>query len=309
LIDRAEPRTDADGRPAIDPGPDIPLWAQAALTDFPREERVPVGGTEIEALVWGDAPAPGLLLAHGHGAHADWWRPIAPQLVASAGRVVAYSMSGMGGSGWRDTYSFDLFEQEVIEVATRTGLLGTGRKPWLVAHSFGCLPTIMAAAKLREAIAGIVLVDMYLPAPGRARARPQKRGHRRYDSFAEAMARYRLSPLQPIVNPWLVDFAGARTLRRKSDHWTWCTDPDATIGVDHDLFQARFVATPVPVVLLRGERSRLVDHEVAAHLLEVAPAGTRLIDIPDADHHVLLDQPLALVAALRTLIQGGQYER
>jgi pimeloyl-ACP methyl ester carboxylesterase len=299
-----EPAVDADGRPIIDAGPDAPAWAQAALAARPDEQRINVGGTEIEALVWGDTPTPGLLLAHGHGAHADWWRPIAPQLVGSAGRVVAYSMGGMGGSGWRDSYSFDLFEREMLEVAETTGLIGPGRRPWLVAHSFGCLQTLMAAAKLKDAITGIVLVDMYLPAPGRSRARPEKRGHRRYDTFAEAMGRFRLSPLQDIPNPWLVDFVGRRTLRRRDDHWTWCTDPGASIGVEHDEFRDRLAVTTVPVVLMRGERSRLVDHEVAAHVLSVAPAGTRMIEIPDADHHVLLDQPLALVAALRTLLSG-----
>jgi pimeloyl-ACP methyl ester carboxylesterase len=56
---------------------------------------------------------------------------------------------------------------------------------------------------------------------------------------------------------------------------------------------------------MRGGRSRLVDDEVAAHVREVAPPATRHLDIPDADHHVLLDQPLALVAALRSMLAFG----
>jgi pimeloyl-ACP methyl ester carboxylesterase len=32
------------------------------------------------------------------------------------------------------------------------------------------------------------------------------------------------------------------------------------------------------------------------------PAGTPLIPIPEAYHHVMADQPLALVAALRALL-------
>lgn len=305
LIAATDPLVDADGRPISSFGPDAPDWARDMLAARPTESRIPVAGADIEVLTWGDAPSPGILLAHGHGAHADWWRPIAPQLVASAGRVVAYSMSGMGGSDWRDAYSFDLFEQELIDVATGSGLLGQGHRPWLVAHSFGCLQTLLASSQLAGAIAGIVLIDMYLPVPGRSRAQPEKRGHRRYGSFAEAMGRFRLSPLQDIPNPWLVDFVGRRTLRKVDDYWTWCTDPGASIRVPHDRFVDRLAAATVPVVMIRGERSRLVDREVEAYQRSVAPAGTRFIDIPDADHHVPLDQPLALVAALRTLLTGG----
>jgi pimeloyl-ACP methyl ester carboxylesterase len=35
------------------------------------------------------------------------------------------------------------------------------------------------------------------------------------------------------------------------------------------------------------------------------PFGTPFVDIPEAGHHVMVDQPLALVAALRALIETG----
>jgi pimeloyl-ACP methyl ester carboxylesterase len=34
----------------------------------------------------------------------------------------------------------------------------------------------------------------------------------------------------------------------------------------------------------------------------IAPPGSPGIEIPDADHHLMLDQPLAFVAALRGLL-------
>lgn len=294
------PPLDASGRPMLALGPEAPEWAVAALADSPEECRVDVAGTNIETLVWGSAPAPGLLLSHGHGAHADWWRAIAPQLVGSAGKVVAWSMSGMGGSDWRDAYSHELFAEELLAVARATGTLGGAHRPWLVAHSFGCLPTIMAAEQLGEAIAGIVLIDFYSPPPGRSPAQGQVRKLRRYNSFAAAMSRFRLSPEQDSPNPWLVDFVGRRTLRRAEDGWTWLTDPAATIRTPHDRFRTQIGRISTPLILVRGERSRLVDAEVTAHVRGLVPHAP-LIDIPDADHHVLLDRPLALVAMLRTL--------
>ena len=48
--------------------------------------------------VWGREGAPGLLLLHGNGAHADWWSFIAPYL-ANDFRVAAMSWSGYGRLG------------------------------------------------------------------------------------------------------------------------------------------------------------------------------------------------------------------
>jgi len=273
------PTLDRSGRPRLALGPEAPDWAIAALADRPEERRVEVGAAAIETLVWGGEPAPGLLLAHGHGAHADWWRVIAPQLVGSAGKVVAWSMSGMGGSDWRQEYSHELFAEELLTVARATGLLGDEHKPWLVAHSFGCLATIMAAEQLGAAIGGIVLIDFYSPPPGRPAAQGQVRKLRRYDSYREAIARFRLSPEQDSPNPWLA----------------------ATIHTPHDQFRAQIGRVRTPLILVRGERSRLVDAEVARHVRSLVPSAP-MIEIPDADHHVLLDRPLALVAALRALI-------
>lgn len=296
---------DPHGRPVVALPSDAPGWAQDAIADRPEEVRIDVSGAAIEALVWGDGAGPGMLLVHGHGAHADWWRPIAPLLTASAGRVVALSLAGMGGSGWRDQYSPGGFADDLAGVAEATGLFAPGRRPWLVAHSFGCLPALAVAETHRASLSGLALIDFYLPAPGRARARPEPRKPRLYASFEEGLARFRLSPQQDCPNPFLVDFVGRRTLRRVEHGWTWCTDPAASIPVSHSDSERRLGRVALPLTIFRGGRSRLVDEEVAAHVRNVAPPGARHIDIPDADHHVLLDRPLALVAALRTMLAYG----
>jgi pimeloyl-ACP methyl ester carboxylesterase len=40
------------------------------------------------------------------------------------------------------------------------------------------------------------------------------------------------------------------------------------------------------------------------YAIKMAPKGTPKIEIPDAEHHVMIDQPLAFVAALRGLLAG-----
>ncbi|HSW23622.1 MAG TPA: alpha/beta hydrolase, partial [Burkholderiaceae bacterium] len=52
-----------------------------------------------------------------------------------------------------------------------------------------------------------------------------------------------------------------------------------------------------------GRESALVTPAVAAYACELAGAHAPRIEIPGARHHVMVDQPLALVSALRTLLQ------
>ena len=303
----AEPiAVDDRGRPLPLPAAGSPDWYRRALETLPDESRVSVDGADIELLTWGIGDGPGMLLVHGAGAHADWWRPTAPQLAQAAGRVAAFSFSGTGGSDWRSSYTMDFHVDELLGAAEAAGLFAEGRKPLLVAHSFGCLPAMIAADRHPGRFGGLVLIDLYLPPPDRIAAQSRERKPRRYESLAEARERFILSPPQDCPYPFIVDFIALRTLRRvdgpDETYWTWCTDPAASVRVPHDEHRTRLGRLTLPLALIRGECSRLVDHEVDAHVRSVAPAGTLHVEIPDADHHVLLDRPLALVAALRTLI-------
>jgi pimeloyl-ACP methyl ester carboxylesterase len=296
---------DADHRPLPEISSDVPTWLHRALADVPQRRTIDVAGAGIETLLWDRGAGPGILLFHGHGAHADWWRPTAPFLTQAAGRVVSFSLSGMGASAWRDHYELAGFADEAVAVAAAT-LGDPGRRPYLVAHSFGCLPAMMAADRMGDAISGLVLVDFYLPPPRRSSERAPPRQVRRYDSADAALARFRLSPEQECGTPGLLDFVARRTLVNvpsdTGEHWTWCTDPRTSIPIDHAASRETFASLRVPVTLVRGEQSRLVDRAIVDHQREIAPPGTRFVEIPEADHHVLLDQPLALAAAIRTLL-------
>jgi pimeloyl-ACP methyl ester carboxylesterase len=57
-----------------------------------------------------------------------------------------------------------------------------------------------------------------------------------------------------------------------------------------------------PLVVIRGGRSQLFQPEDAAYLLSLIGPGSRYVEIPEAEHHVMIDQPLAFVAALRALL-------
>ena len=300
----ARPDLDWHGRPLAIAAPGADPWFVRAIENRPVEQRTDVAGAAIEFLTWDAGEGPGLLLAHGAGAHAEGWRPTAPQLARAAGRVVAVSFSGTGGSDWRDAYTLDLHADELMAAAEAGGLFEDGRRPFVAAHSFGCLPAMRAMERCGERFAGLILIDLYLPPPGRPPARPRERKLRRYATLEEGLGRFLLAPPQDCAYPFMIDFIARRTLRHTGAHWTWCTDPASGVRIVHEETRARLRQLAVPLTLLRGECSRLVDEGIGAHLREVAPGGTRFIEIPDADHHILLDRPLALVAALRCLLEG-----
>ena len=48
-----------------------------------------------------------------------------------------------------------------------------------------------------------------------------------------------------------------------------------------------------------AERSGFVTERRMHDLVPYIPKGSPLVVIPDSDHHIMADQPLALVAAIR----------
>src|SRR5690606_24005291 len=74
-------------------------------------------------------------------------------------RVVAFSWSGMGMSGWRDEYSIETYVEEIDAVAETVGLFGHTQKPVLVAHSFGSFPALNYAADRGGKLRGVVSMD------------------------------------------------------------------------------------------------------------------------------------------------------
>ena len=121
--------------------PPAPAWFTAAVDNAPERSRILVEGADIELLTWGEVGKPGLLFLHGNGAHADWWRFIAP-FFAKDWRVAATSWSGMGGSDWREAYSAELFATEIFSAVEAAGLEAGGGKPIVGGHSFGGFPPL-----------------------------------------------------------------------------------------------------------------------------------------------------------------------
>ncbi len=294
--------------------PARPAWFTAALARAPEREWHEVQGARIETLSWGQRGKPGLLLLHGNKAHADWWSFIAPFL-ADDYRVVAPSWSGMGGSDWRERYGLDAYVDEADAVMRATGLYDAERKPVLVAHSFGGFVASRFAAERGDQLGGIVPIDM--PMRKRDKDKPHSdreveqalnpRPHRVYSTLAAALARFRFAPPQPCENLFIADYLARASLKRAplegqaEEGWTWRFDPALWRDMRITNPWLDVARSRCRVAVMWGGESSLIQPDLLASARRAAPK-TPFIEVPGARHHVLVDQPLALVGALRGLL-------
>jgi pimeloyl-ACP methyl ester carboxylesterase len=283
--------------------PPAPGWFQRAIAQEPEASRVQVAGVEIETLTWGERGKPGLLLVPGLFAHAHWWSFIAP-LFASDFRVTAVSLSGMGGSGWRDAYAYPVRAEELHASALATGLFESGVRPIYVGHSYGGWSVFWTALNQPDRMAAGILIDVGLTGTvlrSRERAAKAEReapAPRTFATLAEAMRGFRLDPPQLCSNLYLADYVARRSLRATEDGgYVWTFDPSLVQKTDFGNMRSAGRA-PAPLAHIMGDNS-LVRFATGGDQLPAFRNLMRVIRIPEAAHHVMLDQPLALVAAIR----------
>jgi pimeloyl-ACP methyl ester carboxylesterase len=297
--------------------PPARAWFDAAIAHLPERSFHAVRGARIETLTWGERGKPGLLLLHGGAAHADWWSFIAP-FFAATHRVAAMSWSGMGRSDWRKAYDLGLYVEEMLATATVAGLFEGPAKPVVLAHSFGSFPTMACAARHGSRLGGIMILDAPIQSPQAQAKRDAERGARKpprdtiiYDSLEAALLRFRLQPVQTCENPYIADYIARASLREVDRHgggkgWTWRFDPYMWSIYQRGEPTRDLAAAGCPVAILWGARSSLFPPDTIAFARATAPPGTLFVEIPDADHHVMIDQPLALVAAARAILAAWQ---
>jgi pimeloyl-ACP methyl ester carboxylesterase len=257
-----------------------------------------VDGASIAYRAWGDPEGRSIVLVHGGAAHSRWWDHIAPMLTAGWG-VVAVDLSGHGDSDRRDRYSLDTWAREVLAVVAEAGSTAASV---VIGHSMGGLVTLRLATLAGSQIAGAVAID----SPVRDMA-PEDRAARQHRAFGPlrvyptpeaAVARFRPIPDQPTLD-YIADHVAATSIRPAEGGWTWKFDP-RVFARDH-LTPELLTRLECRVALFRAEHG-LVSPQQGEVLYDRLGRVAPLIEIPVAGHHIMLDQPVALVAALRTLL-------
>lgn len=295
---------DAPARPAPTTTGEPPAWFRRALAVPFSDETVVVSGAAIHYLAWGRPGRRGLVFVHGGGAHAHWWTHVAATF-ADDFRVLALDLSGHGDSDHRPTYALSQWTDEVMAVAAAGGIDGP---PVIVGHSMGGFVTVATAALHPDRLAGAIVCDSPVTAPdpevNASRLGSAFGAPRTYPTLEAALARFRTVPPQDHYLDYVIDHVSRRSAHQVEGGWQWKFDRQI---FDQFASGMRSIALPyLPQVrcrlaLLRSEHG-LVTRDIGAEMYEKLGRVAPVIEVPEAGHHAMLDQPLLLLTALRTLV-------
>jgi pimeloyl-ACP methyl ester carboxylesterase len=185
---------------------------------------------------------------------------------------------------------------EIGAVASAAGL----RRPVLLGHSMGGRAALTTAVRNPALVRAVVCIDTPLDRGRRSGARPADPVEVPvYATAEEAVARFRTRPRTDGAPEWVIRHVARGSVRPVLGGWTWKAD-QGVFGRGESV-RDLLPRVAVPVVLLRGEHG-LVPPAMAAEMRALAPAGLTAVELPDCGHHAMLEAPLSLLAALRTVL-------
>ena len=276
-------------------------WLDLALATPYADCHVEVAGARIHYRAWDGDGVP-VVLVHGGGAHSGWWDHVAPHL-AIENHVVAIDLSGPGDSEHRDAYSLEQWAAEVLAVAAAE----SDRTPLVIGHSMGGFVALTAAREHGEHLRGAAAIDSPVIAQSaETKARRDELGSRvslRFHDDREALlARFRTIPEDPHQIEEIVRHIAEQSVTGTDQGYHWKFNPSVflTAGMSPE----QVAEAVCPMALVRGELG-LATTDITADIRARSGGNVPVTVIPAGGHHLMLDQPVALIAVLETLI--GQW--
>lgn len=283
------------------PGADVetPSWFRTAVAQLPERVEAVVDGVLVRARCWGPT-GPGVVLVHGGAAHSGWWDHIGP-LLGSERRVVAVDLSGHGDSGRRREYMLAAWSAELAALAAAGGIT---EQLTVVGHSMGGYVSLTLGCLRPDAVDGIVVIDSPVPGlapePALAREPTVDSMKKRHRTKADALARFRVIPPDPHVLPWVAAHVANESVVEDAGGWTWKFDP-LSLSRDRTLPTTLVSGLTTRLAILRAEHG-LITPAIAAGMVSLYGRPAPVVELPGCGHHVPLDDPIALVVALRSIL-------
>ncbi|MGY1743824.1 MULTISPECIES: alpha/beta fold hydrolase [unclassified Blastococcus] len=282
-------------------------------TEAPQAVSYDCGDVVLRGDRWPGGERGEVLFLHGGGQTRHSWGGAARALAAEGWTTTTLDLRGHGDSDWSPdgTYGMDRYAGDVARVVEQLG-----RGLVLVGASLGGLTSLTVAGRDPGAARALVLVDIVprTTTAGTRRIAEFMRAHLDgfddLDQVADAVAAYTRRPRRN--NP-----EGLRkNVRQRADgRWYWHWDPAMMQIIPDDeprpgtrpeplLDLARTVTLPVLVV--RGGRSDVVDDEGIAEFLAAVPTA-RVVDVAEAGHMVAGDDNDDFTSAVAAFL--GELDR
>lgn len=271
------------------------------------ERSVVLDGRRYTYREAGDMGSPALVALHGLISHAGAWDDLAAGL-ADRRRVLSLDQRGHGGSEWSTDYSQQAWIDDVGLFADELGLARSD----LIGHSMGGRIAFLYAARHPERVRRLVIVDIapmkpgpWPPAPGAS-----------FATLDEALQAAREPRYVPARDELFQRFITRNLMPMPDGRWTWrcdprlraapATEPGFAASVEEQWAALRALVMPTLVIATEHNRLQAPDRkrEMAA-----AIARGRFLEIKETGHDVLLEQPEALIAAVRDFLAEEEATR
>ena len=278
-------------------------WFNESLLSTPTENFVEVEGAKIHYLTWGDTKNPGLFFIHGFSANAHWWDFIAPAFIEDY-CVVAIDLSGSGDSDHRETYSQEIYANEIKAVCDEMGWESAD----FIAHSMGGSISLNATSIYPEIFKSLYLLDsiVILP-PDKVRNYSSNRSMIRadfiYEDEASAIESFRLIPPQPCRNEFLLNHIAINSYKQTEEGWLLKSDGKMMKTYQSKDLTETLMAIQCPIYIVYGLMSQIFTQEILDYTVYVGNIPPeRVIGVPGTMHHLFVDDPLSVIEELKKLL-------
>ena len=278
-------------------------WFNESLLIEPASKQIQVHDKTINYLVWGEESKPGLFFIHGYSAHAHWWDFVAPAFIEKC-CVVAIDLSGSGDSDHRESYSQEIFADEIKAVCEDMNW----KQADFVAHSMGGSISLNATSIYPELFKSLTLLDSIVVLPpdkvrGFSSNKSMIRADFIYDDKDAAMDSFRLIPPQPCRNDYLLKHIASNSFKQRDDGWVLKSDGKIMKSYKSKDLTDILMAIKCPINIVYGLMSQIFTQEILDYTLYVGNIPEeRVIGIPGTMHHLFVDDPLSVIDALKKLI-------
>ncbi|HKV56293.1 MAG TPA: alpha/beta hydrolase [Candidatus Binataceae bacterium] len=261
--------------------------------------RILSGSPRLHYLDWNSAGARTIILLHGNSANAWWWRPLADALSGTDYRLLAIDMRGHGDSEWvrPPAYAPADYADDLARLIHATGVEGA----IAAGHSMGGIAVLAFTLRYHRLVRAVAAIDVAItstPRRNRYLARLKTLPTVTYPDLPTAISRFRLMPDEGAIPAEVMAEVAGQSLGRTTDgRYTMKFDRESFFGSDGLDSGAAIRAASVPLLLVRGELSRIMSAEAAAQAAAANPL-VELVTIAGAHHHLPLESPVPLARAL-----------
>jgi pimeloyl-ACP methyl ester carboxylesterase len=266
-----------------------------------KAHRFTANGLALNCLDYGGEGKSPMLFLHGGSAHAHWWDFVAPALVDGF-HVLALDQRGHGDSEWADewAYSSRHYVSDLDQVIDAWGF----GAPILIGHSMGAHNVLAYAIEHSEKLRALIALDPPPDYPEQAIEYLQsiaQKPARRFDSLDEAVRSFKVLPRETLAKKEILEHVARRSFKQDGDA-TWIHKIDRrTMIREPSRVWKSLHHIKCPALIVKITKSPLLDREVARKMTAQFP-NARLAEVDDSYHHVMLDNPTALIEVIRDFV-------